>query len=681
MIVRKIELKNFRQYIDTTIEFSTDKEKNITLVMGDNGTGKTTLAQAFQWALYGDTNFQVKELINRKVREQMPLDGHGSTKPVSVTLEVEYNEQIYTIKRLVTYKRKSHTKVELFGETKFTISYFDEDGSQVYMPDHKKPYFMKKLLPQDLSKFFFFDGEKIEEMSKNIQKGKGEDFKEAVYSLVGLGATQNAIEHMKSKSYAKKSVIKVLTDEVEENSKSAKQLAKYNSEIEAKNKELEEKNEKKAVLETEIQALEESNKKCNEIIIKETPKMQLKEEYGKLTNELENLRKKKNDYIENDLLKDFKQGFYGFCMTPVMQLPQISEMLEASAPTKKTIPGLTKKTIDHLLKKGVCLCGTCLQENSLAYKTVEELLEYAYPKTIGMLKEDYLKEQKMIETEGKNFFSIIQRRMKGLSDLNAQIEGKESELAEKMDQLANTDKGEEAKKQLAANEKLLKSKKSILISVEADLKNLDKEIRRIESEKEKLIIVDENTIRAQRYLAYATAVFEIMKSGYEKKENRCRIRLEENMNNIFESIYDGNIKISIDEKYRIFANVHEQFSAGDEVERNTAQSYALIFAFIAAVIDLAKQKINDDAIVPEELIDLEKEGYPLVMDAPLSAFDKRRIKSICTEIPRIADQVIMFIKDTDGDIAEKNMNQKIGKRYSIKKVNGSNLESQVLEDM
>ena len=43
MIVRKIELKNFRQYIDTTIEFSTDKEKNITLVMGDNGTGKTTL--------------------------------------------------------------------------------------------------------------------------------------------------------------------------------------------------------------------------------------------------------------------------------------------------------------------------------------------------------------------------------------------------------------------------------------------------------------------------------------------------------------------------------------------------------------------------------------------------------------------------------------------------------------
>ena len=70
MLIKRIELINFRQYIDTTIEFSVDPQKNITIIMGDNGTGKTTLAQAFQWALYGETGFQIKELINRKVREQ-----------------------------------------------------------------------------------------------------------------------------------------------------------------------------------------------------------------------------------------------------------------------------------------------------------------------------------------------------------------------------------------------------------------------------------------------------------------------------------------------------------------------------------------------------------------------------------------------------------------------------------
>ena len=64
MIIKSITLKNFRQYQDAKIEFSTDPEKNITIIMGDNGTGKTTLAQAFQWALYGTTEFQISEVIN-----------------------------------------------------------------------------------------------------------------------------------------------------------------------------------------------------------------------------------------------------------------------------------------------------------------------------------------------------------------------------------------------------------------------------------------------------------------------------------------------------------------------------------------------------------------------------------------------------------------------------------------
>ena len=36
------------------IEFSCDAEKNVTVVMGDNTFGKTTLAQAFRWGLYGE---------------------------------------------------------------------------------------------------------------------------------------------------------------------------------------------------------------------------------------------------------------------------------------------------------------------------------------------------------------------------------------------------------------------------------------------------------------------------------------------------------------------------------------------------------------------------------------------------------------------------------------------------
>ncbi len=77
----------------------------------------------------------------------------------------------------------------------------------------------------------------------------------------------------------------------------------------------------------------------------------------------------------------------------------------------------------------------------------------------------------------------------------------------------------------------------------------------------------------------------------------------------------------------------------------------------------------------------EAEGYPLVMDAPLSNFDKTRIEQICTSIPSIAKQVVFFIKDTDGEVAQEHMASKIGKNYIIKKVNNSKTNSEIKEDV
>ena len=78
---------------------------------------------------------------------------------------------------------------------------------------------------------------------------------------------------------------------------------------------------------------------------------------------------------------------------------------------------------------------------------------------------------------------------------------------------------------------------------------------------------------------------------------------------------------------------------------------------------MARQSIN-----PENKM-LVSEPYPLVMDAPFSAFDKTRIKTVCDALPKVAEQVIIFIKDTDGEIAETNMGEKVGMRYLFDKKN------------
>ena len=104
-----MKLQNFRQYIDDEIKFAVDGDKNVTVIMGDNGTGKTTLAQAFQWALYGKTNFQIHELLNRTVREKM---GTGEKKEVSVLLDIMYNNTEYTVRRIQGYFKNANQKIK-----------------------------------------------------------------------------------------------------------------------------------------------------------------------------------------------------------------------------------------------------------------------------------------------------------------------------------------------------------------------------------------------------------------------------------------------------------------------------------------------------------------------------------------------------------------------------------------
>lgn len=71
---------------------------------------------------------------------------------------------------------------------------------------------------------------------------------------------------------------------------------------------------------------------------------------------------------------------------------------------------------------------------------------------------------------------------------------------------------------------------------------------------------------------------------------------------------------------------------------------------------------------------LSSEIYPLVMDAHLSKFDKKHIKNICENIPKLAEQVVIFIKDTDGDIAKEYLSEKIGKEHRFYKISETETE-------
>ena len=64
MIIKSITIQNFRQYKnENKIEFSTDPDRNVTIILGVNTSGKTTIIQAFNWCLYETTSFKSRDML------------------------------------------------------------------------------------------------------------------------------------------------------------------------------------------------------------------------------------------------------------------------------------------------------------------------------------------------------------------------------------------------------------------------------------------------------------------------------------------------------------------------------------------------------------------------------------------------------------------------------------------
>ena len=50
MIIRNIKLKNYRRFQDLEL----DLPENLIGIVGNNGSGKTTIVEAIGWCLYGN---------------------------------------------------------------------------------------------------------------------------------------------------------------------------------------------------------------------------------------------------------------------------------------------------------------------------------------------------------------------------------------------------------------------------------------------------------------------------------------------------------------------------------------------------------------------------------------------------------------------------------------------------
>jgi len=188
MILKKIKVKNFRQYYgEQELEFSVDPKKNITLIYGKNGAGKTSLFMGLNWVLYGSPEVKIEgKKVNKKAIDEAKKKGQPFVES-EVTLTFSHEGVDYQIKRKIIYDVKED--IEHPEEVKMEKVYpkIEEITNPLIA--------LNPILPPNVRTYFFFDGERIDDFSKPKHD---KEVKEAVYKVLGVTVVERAKLHVKS---------------------------------------------------------------------------------------------------------------------------------------------------------------------------------------------------------------------------------------------------------------------------------------------------------------------------------------------------------------------------------------------------------------------------------------------------------------------------------------------------
>lgn len=648
MILQKLEMNNFRQYIgEQTVEFSTDPEKNVTVLIGVNTSGKTTIVRAFEWCLYGKNGFEDPVLLNSEVRDNM---NEGDTQSVSVAVTFEHNNMVYTLKRLYKYlcnERKLEdgklvVNLNKKPEEKLTLEYLQSDGQTKTPIDASNiAESMDRVLPRDLSDYFFFGGERISGIANRT------DLSKAVRGLMRLDVLENAKTHLNS-------VVKTFESKIDTTGDANAQKAKDSLET-YKAKKTQQEEEKKN-FDEQMKYWQGKENEYNAQLAKSNIEQvkQAKKERDRVEAAL-NAEKAKLERAKTDMVKKFNNRPYAYFGLPLINktLDMLKKLQEQTGHVE-CVPDMEQGAIDYLIKRGYCLCGTHLDQGSIPYIKVMEERKILPPEYIGASVQAYKTKAEGYLAGSENYKDIIEEKYKEIRSLQRNIGILEDEKKKQSELIIDdTDAKEIEKKRREAHTEYLEAKSDYDACV-SKIGGYDSNIKNCESAIDKYAKSSTKNAKVARYIMYAQKVYGWLSETYKSKEAVVRTELQKRVNENFAKMYHGERSILIDDKYRVkYSDVTTEESDGLKAVKS--------FAFIASLVSMAKDKILDDSEMKLGQV------YPLVMDAPFSNVDEIHIDNICKILPNTANQVVMAVMQKDWEYASTNLQQYVGKSYMIEK--------------
>jgi DNA repair exonuclease SbcCD ATPase subunit len=610
-----IKLKNFRQfYGEQTLEFGTEPNKNVTVVHAENGVGKTTLLNAILWAFYEATTnrFEHKDkILNFEAARE------GATT-ATVAVGFEHEGANYTVQR--------HLRME--GDRAITKPVAQKIEGGVSKTIDATETFINSVLPWEMARYFFFDGEHAEAFAA---QGNQKVVAKAVRAMLGCEVADTAIADLKAIAgdfnreagqVPGDQALEQLQRELARTEKSMAEdeaaIVQLNDEIDAWDSQLE-------AIEAYLRGAEGAK--------------DLQKQRDNTAGELRSVNADIGA-AEDDVLKWIGSRSINLIARRAAEVTL--EFVDEASLRGRIPEPYNQDFVKGLLEAQTCICERCLPPGSKEYGAVLALLKTASNAEIlnrlvrarsrvSQFKEGASDCAKALEQAQGRSGRLHQRRMK--------LEQTLTELDKKMSEVPATEIAEreqarqELKRKIADANRQIGAAQDRIRQAERALAEHERNVARIVGQ----------TTRAQKYFRRRDLarqghdVLQVLLAEYEKS---AREQIEASINKVLSAVARRDYRFRFGDDF----SMQLLYPDGHPVPRSGGENQLMSLAFTSALIEYSRLRTgaSGEILTPGTIA-------PLVLDSPFGQLDAKYREATASFVPKMAGQVVLLVSSSQGD--------------------------------
>lgn len=371
MKLKSARIRNFKLLHDVTIEFSDDRQRPLTVLRAENGSGKTSTLVALRWALYGKDGL---DHPNMRLSPTSWPDG----EQCGISVQLDFSHTLYnqiageSVPTTTDYRLVRSANETPAGDRpnrgadRITLFRFTDAGLDKIEPPE---LLVEQMLPLEMRDIFFTDGDAaMNFISPQLTRAsKRDQVRDAIRSLLGVGLLESAASHIAGAQ-------RRYNSQVSKTSQS-QQLSNIADKLNAAEAQLEDDTFRLRDVERQIEELarryEETDKRL-QVALQAGDHTELASQKKLAKSQLDEAKSNETALKEahREVLQD--ESLSLALLRPKLSIgfDQLAKLHDAGVIPSGSVPVLQER-----LDIGVCICGTTLAEGSAARRNVEELID------------------------------------------------------------------------------------------------------------------------------------------------------------------------------------------------------------------------------------------------------------------------------------------------------------------